>query len=207
MKKIAIVGFNGKMGKPIFLALEKNYEVIGIGRNDDLEAYSNLDLVIDVASASSSVRSAEYCLNKNIPIIIVSTGQTLEENNKLSQIAQQILLVKKANFSCCMHNIRLFIDEALNLNPCHVEIVEVHHVHKKDTPSGTALEIKKYIESKFAGIVEVVSYREGEIMGDHSISFDFGEEKLTLKHEVFSREVFVKGIVHEVKKIFQEFDN
>ena len=195
MKKIAIVGFNGKMGKPIFLALEKNYEVIGIGRNDDLEAYSNLDLVIDVASASSSVRSAEYCLNKNIPIIIVS------------QIAPQILLVKKANFSCCMHNIRLFIDEALNLNPCHVEIVEVHHVHKKDTPSGTALEIKKYIESKFSGIVEVVSCREGEIMGEHSISFDFGEEKLTLKHEVFSREVFVKGIVHEVKKIFQEFDN
>lgn len=207
MKEIAIVGFNGKMGRPIFLALEKNYKVVGVGRKDDLQTYSNLDLVIDVASASSSVRSAEYCLNKNIPIIIVSTGQTLEENNKLSQIAQQILLVKKANFSCCMHNIRQFIDEAIKLNPSHVEIVEVHHVHKKDAPSGTALEIKKYIESKFAGEVEITSYREGEIMGEHSISFYFDEEKLTLKHDVFSREVFVKGVVQEVENIFHEFDS
>ena len=206
MKKIAIVGYKGKMGRPIFLALEEKYEVIGIGREDSLESYLDLDLVIDVASASSSMRSAEYCLKQNLPIIIVSTGHTAEENNKLLEISKKILLIKKANFSCCMNNLRLFIDEAVRLKPCRAEIVEVHHVHKKDSPSGTALEIKKYIESRFDGVVDILSFREGEVTGEHSVSFDFGDEKLTIKHDVFSREVFVKGVVLEVKKLFQDFD-
>ena len=76
MKKIAIVGYKGKMGYPIFLSLQKKFDVVGIGRGDSLEAYDDIDLVIDVASGSSSVVSAEYCFKKKIPIIIASTGQT-----------------------------------------------------------------------------------------------------------------------------------
>lgn len=200
MKKIAIVGYKGKMGGPIFLALEKNFNVIGIGREDSLDNYSDVDLVIDSATATSSVDSAEYCLKHGIPIIIVATGQSMAQLEKIEEISKYIEVIKKPNFSCCIQILKNFIVDAIKLRPTRVEIVEVHHVNKKDSPSGTAIELKKFIESIYFGKVDVVSVRRWDEMGEHSISFYFGDETLLVKHNVFSRDVFVRGVVADVKK-------
>ena len=203
MKKIAVVGYKGKMGKPIFLALEENYDVVGVGREQCLEDYSNLDLVIDVASGESSVKSAEYCLECNIPIIIGSTGQTEQEEARLKEISKSIKVVKNSNFSIGFEVLLNMIDSCLNQDPIQIEIIEKHHIHKKDSPSGTAIELKKYIERKSEKKVEIHSIREGDEKGEHVIKFGLKNEEITIKHNVFSRQAFVEGCVKEVEKILQ----
>lgn len=203
MKKIAVVGYKGKMGEPIFLALQENFEVVGIGRKDSLASYDNLDLVIDVASGESSVQSAEYCLEKNIPIIIGSTGQTDKENTRLDEIADSIKLIRKSNFSIGFEILKSFIDEVLKYSPESISIIEKHHIHKKDAPSGTALELKKYIESRVSSIVHIYSIREGEIKGEHAIIVKLKDEEITLRHNVFSRNAFVDGLVNEAKNLLE----
>lgn len=206
MKKIAVVGYKGKMGRPIFLALEEKFDVVGVGRFDCLEAYENIDLVIDVASGSSSVVSAEYCLKHNIPIIIGSTGQSFEENEKLDKIAQKIKMIRQSNFSIGFDMLVKMIDEVLKYNPESIEIIEKHHINKKDSPSGTALELKKMIEEKYNKIVNISSVREGDEKGEHEIKFKFKNEEISLKHNVFSRQAFVDGIINSVDKLFRCYD-
>ena len=201
MKKIAVVGYKGKMGSPIFLALKENFEVVGIGRNDDLGNIDNLDLVIDVASGTSSLCSAEYCLKKRIPLIIGATGQTSEENRRIDEISKFIKIIKKSNFSVGFELLKDFIDRILIEKPENISIIEKHHINKKDSPSGTALELKNHIEKKFLKNVHIYSIREGDIKGEHVIILKLKNEEIVIKHNVFSRDAFVDGIVKDVMNL------
>lgn len=201
MKKIAVVGYKGKMGSPIFLALMENFEVVGIGRNDDLGNIDNLDLVIDVASGTSSLCSAEYCLKKRIPLIIGATGQTSEENRRIEEISKFIKIIKKSNFSVGFELLKDFIDRVLIEKPENISIIEKHHIHKKDSPSGTALELKNYIEKKFLKKVHIYSIREGDIKGEHVIILKLKNEEIVIKHNVFSRDAFVDGVIKDVMNL------
>ena len=75
------------------------------------------------------------------------------------------------------------------------EIEEIHHVHKLDAPSGTAKSLAAIVEEKLGQVPEIASVREGEVPGIHTVTFTSGCDKLTLKHEAFSREGFAKGAV------------
>lgn len=201
MKKIAIVGHKGRMGKLITKALEERFDVCGVDRENSLDDFEDISLVIDFASHESSLISAEYCLKKNIPLIIGSTGQTEQENKRINEISKKILLIKKANFSRGIEVLKMFIESVLYLNPDRFEIIEKHHKNKKDKPSGTALELEKFIKEKFNGDIKIYSIREGEEMGEHSIAAFVKDEKLMIKHNVYSREAFVRGLVEEVEKV------
>ena len=203
MKKIAVVGYKGKMGRPIFLALKEKFDVIGIGREDKLSVCNGLDLVIDVASGESSVNSAEFCLKHHIPIIIGSTGQSEEENKRLKDISHKIVMIRKSNFSTGFEILEKMIDEVLKYNLESIEIVEKHHVNKKDAPSGTAIELKKYIEKKYCVQVKIYSIREGDEMGEHAIKFRLKKEEITIKHNVLSRQTFVDGVVKIAENLLQ----
>lgn len=201
MRKIAIVGYGGKMGSLLVKALEKNYELALVGRNDSLDNFDNVSLVVDFASHESSVKSAEFALTKQIPIIIGSTGQTEEENNRLDEISKHIKVVRRANFSRGIEVLKNFIDETITLGVRSFTIIEKHHIHKRDSPSGTALELKSYTQDSFSGKVEIFAIREGEEMGEHKIIADFGNEKLTITHNVFSRDAFIQGVISEIIKL------
>jgi len=75
------------------------------------------------------------------------------------------------------------------------EIEEIHHIHKLDAPSGTAKSLAAIVEEKLEQAPEISSIREGEVPGIHTVTFTSGCDKLTLKHEAFSREGFAKGAV------------
>ena len=191
MKNIAIVGYKGKMGSLIFLFLKEKFDVVGVGKEDSLDNYSGIDLVIDFASHESSLISAEYCLKNKIPIIIGATGQTKDEEMRLNQIAQKIKVVKKANFSRGIEVLKNSLNAIIAGNPNSIEIIEKHHVNKKDAPSGTALEIKEYIEHICNKKVAITSIREGLEMGEHIVKAYFNDETISLKHNVYSRNAFV----------------
>lgn len=194
MKKIAIVGYKGKMGGLVYNSLKEIYEIVGIGKDDRLENFSGLDLVIDFATAESSVQSAEYCLKHKTPLIIGSTGQTSEQNKRIDEISKSVVVLKRANFSCGIEAMKKMIDEVMLLLPEKIIITEKHHILKKDAPSGTAIELKNYIESSFKKKVQVKSIREGDEKGEHLVEFYFGDEKISIKHNVFSRNAFASGV-------------
>lgn len=201
MKKIAIVGCEGKMGSLISIELQKEYLLCGVNKSNRLEDFGDLDLVVDFASHESSVKSAEYCLKNNIPCIIGSTGQTKEENKRIDKISKHIKIIKKANFSKGVEILKRFIESVLMLKPDRFEIFEKHHKNKKDSPSGTALELEKYIRKKFDGEIKISAIREGEEMGEHKVVAIVGDEKLMITHNVYSRNAFVRGVVDEIKTL------
>lgn len=203
MEKIAIVGYRGKMGRLITDALKDDYLCVGVGRNDNLEDFQDVDLVIDFASHESSVKSAEFCLLRKIPIIIGSTGQTEAENNRIEEISKKIKVARHANFSRGIEILKAFVDGAVTLSPEKFEIVEKHHIHKKDKPSGTAIELQAYIARRFGGEIEIKSIREGEEMGEHEIIAYLSDENLSIKHNVYSRKVFVLGVEKAVKELLK----
>ena len=202
MKKIAVVGCKVKMGSLISKELEKDYIICGVDRDNCLEDFEDVSLVIDFATHESSLTSAEFCLKKNIPLIIGSTGQTEQENERINEISKQILVIKKANFSRGIEVLKMFIENVSRFKPDRFEIIEKHHKNKKDKPSGTALELEKFIRLNFDGEITISSFREGEEMGEHSVVAYVKDEKLTLKHNIYSRDVFVRGLVEEVEKVF-----
>ena len=204
MKKIAVVGCNGRMGSLITNELKNHYEVVGIGRENSLEDVKDVSLVVDFATHESSVVSAEYCLKKGIPLVIGSTGQTEDENKRLDEISKKIIIIKKANFSAGIEVLKSFIENVLKLHPKKFEIVEKHHKYKKDKPSGTAKELELFIRQRFFGDVEVSSIREGEEMGEHKIVAYFCDEKITIKHNVYSREAFVRGVIETIKNLLNK---
>ncbi len=201
MKKIAVVGCKGKMGSLISKELEKDYIICGVTRENCLEDFEDVSLVIDFATHESSLTSAEFCLKKGVPLIIGSTGQTEQENERINEISKQILVIKKANFSRGIEVLKMFIENVSKLKPDRFEIIEKHHKHKKDKPSGTALELEKFIKEKCDCDIKIYSIREGEEMGEHSVVVYIKDEKLVMKHNVYSRETFVRGLVEDVEKV------
>lgn len=201
MKKIAVVGYKGKMGSLIYQALRPKFEVVGVDKDNSLFDYSNLDLVIDFASAESSVNSARFCLKYNIPLIIGATGQSDVQNQEIEEISKQIAVYKSPNFSSGIEAILNLSKSMLELNPSKVEIVEKHHIHKKDSPSGTAIYLYDELKRIYQGEIEITSIREGEEVGQHSIIFWFDNEKLTLTHNAFSRYAFVNGVTKLINNL------
>lgn len=201
MKKIAVIGYKGRMGSLISKALENKFEICGLGRDDNLESMNDVDLVIEFSSHEMSVKAAEFCQKRNIPIVIGSTGHTIEELEKIEEISKHVRLIKKANFSKGIEVLKKFISSVMSLNPQRFEIIETHHKNKKDRPSGTALELESFIRSRFDGEIKVISIREGEDMGEHKIVAFCGDERLEIKHNVYARDAFVRGVVAEVNNV------
>lgn len=203
MEKILVVGYKGKMGSMIASALQGNFLVVGVDKDDNLWDFEGANLVVDFGSHESSVESARFCLKNNIPLVIGSTGQTDEENKEIAEIAKRIPITKRANFSYGVSILEKIVGIVLNQKPNSIEIIEKHHIHKKDKPSGTAIELEKHINEFYPEPIKITSVREGEEMGEHEIIFDFSDEKLSLKHNVNSRAAFVRGVVDEVKKLIK----
>lgn len=202
MKKIAVVGYKGKMGSLIFSALQNDFVVFGVDRENNLEDL-DVDLVVDFASHESSINSARFCFKKNIPLIIGSTGQTDDENKEIEEISKHITILKRANFSKGIDVLKRFIENVLLLFPDKFEIIEKHHKNKKDAPSGTAKELENFISERFDGEIKISSIREGEEMGEHTIIAYCSNEKLTISHNVYSRNAFVLGVIKEIKYLLK----
>ena len=201
MKRIAVVGCKGRMGRLITKELQKDFDVAGVGCEDCLEDVKSIDLVVDFSSHEMSLKSAEFCRRENIPMILGTTGQSEEELKKIEEISKHIKIIKKANFSRGMRVLEKFIETVLELKPQKFEIIEKHHKNKKDSPSGTAIELENFIKERFDGEVQIKSFREGDEMGEHRIIAFIGDEKLEIKHNALSRNIFVLGVVQEVKKL------
>ncbi len=207
MKKIGIVGKNGRMGKLIYKRLLKNHEVCGIDRNENIENLKGCDLVIDFSVSNNSKSVSEWCNLQQIPLIIGTTGQSDEDLIKIKNCSKRVPILMSGNFSLGVFYIKKMLETIDKDQIESMSIFEKHHKHKKDNPSGTAKELKKYCEQVFGKNVSISSIRGGEEIGTHEIYFYLKSEVVKISHEAFSRKCFVDGLEKAAEFMLNKNEN
>lgn len=200
MKNIIVVGHKGKMGRVVFEKLKMmGFDVVGKEKDDSWDAFCGASLVVDFGGAKSSVESAGWCKKHKVKLIVGSTGQNECEMQEIKNASIEIALMVAGNFSVGVLMMKKMIEM---LTVCGVEdvcVLEKHHVHKLDAPSGTAKELKAHIEKFLLKSPQMLCERGGQEIGTHRIDFYFGSEVVQISHKAFSRDAFANGVVMAVR--------
>ena len=191
---------NKNFGKKIATFIESNYE---LELKDSFEEISKPDVVIDVSSPEAFEDIVKFSeLNKSA-LIIASTGHSNEQIESLKRLSNSIPIMMVPNLSRGINFIKkLLSDNELSVFSKKVKINEIHHKNKKDSPSGTALELEKIIEEKNKEIkISINSTRDESSIGVHSIKIIMENESIELKHEAKSRDIFAQGAISAINWI------
>ena len=211
--KIALVGY-GKMGKIIHqIALKRGHDVVAtLDETPTLEKLNNPDVVIEFSSPESAFGNIKFCLENKIPVVAGTTGW-LEKKPEVEKIAleNETGFLYGSNFSLGV-NLFFALNEKLaemmapfqNDYSCQLE--EIHHIHKLDAPSGTAISIAegifKHSDFKSWKLDEtqgselgITAIREGEVPGTHSVFYRSEVDEIEIKHTAFNRNGFALGAV------------
>ena len=211
--KIALVGY-GKMGKIIHqIALKRGHDVVAtLDETPTLEKLNNPDVVIEFSSPESAFGNIKFCLENKIPVVSGTTGW-LEKKPEVEKIAleNETGFLYGSNFSLGV-NLFFALNEKLaemmapfqNDYSCQLE--EIHHIHKLDAPSGTAISIAegifKHSDFKSWKLDEtqgtelgITAIREGEVPGTHSVFYRSEVDEIEIKHTAFNRNGFAVGAV------------
>jgi 2-aminoadipate transaminase len=194
---VAVLGYNGKLGSKIVQAIEQNQNqnhnvmfIEGIGRDFKLENVDLYSVIIDVSRPEGTYSLLKELLKrgKKIPLIIGTTGALPNIDELIHQYSQFAPVSIVSNFSRGIPQLLNLIEE-MNVNEWDISMTEKHHIHKVDKPSGTALSLQKATGKSFA----IESIREGEIIGDHILTFERPDEKIIFEHHAKNRELFANG--------------
>ncbi len=214
---VIVSGAKGKMGSTLVRLLLRTSGAHlsgGIDRNaDGSEGFNCVksaeqvvwpaDVIVDFSNRTQTREILSIAVSQRLPLVIGTTGQTAEDMAEIRKAAEKIPILISANFAVCYPNIRAIVAEAVAaLDPCEVKITEIHGVHKNDRPSGTAKAFANDILSGNANIpVEIISKREDDVKGIHEITVKGANEKLTIIHEIISRDAFAHGALDAAKRL------
>ena len=239
MKKInlAITGCMGRMGRQIIKsaknnksfaikALTENRSVntkingINISLNNE-NALKKADVIIDFTAPKCTFEVLKIASKLKKKVIIGTTGFTKREENLIKNYSKKIPILKAGNMSLGI-NLLMYLTEITSAslgNGYLSKVFEIHHKHKKDYPSGTALMLgkgiavgknknfyklvgKKFLNKKtfpYSKKINFNSIRKGEIIGEHEVKFSSGKEIITLNHEAFDRALYSEGALTAAK--------
>jgi 4-hydroxy-tetrahydrodipicolinate reductase len=213
--KIALIGY-GKMGKTIErFALQRGHSItvrIDKDNTDDIysDAFKSSDTAIEFSVPETAFHNVSTALNLGVPVICGTTGwlDKLDEVRQLCE-RQKLAFIYSSNFSLGV-NIFFYINrklaEVMKKYPEYsVSIEEIHHIHKKDAPSGTAvtlaedilnqINLGKWSLDKKENGLHVSAVREGEVPGTHSVMYGNDIDLITIRHEAKNRDGFALGAV------------
>ena len=186
-------------------AIERKHQVrtLGTAENRDgsgltTHSLADVDVVIDFTTPSAVLKNIEACVAARKNIVVGTTGW-YSELERVRGIVEQsgIGFVYGANFS---FGVNLFFEiaelaaEALK-HGYGGSIEEIHHVHKKDAPSGTAIKVQQLLEQRGGKKLGIASIRKDDVPGTHTISLDSEFDSLTLTHDSKSRRGFAQGAI------------
>ena len=203
------------MGKAVAALVEQYDDLRLVGtwaRGDDLGAIAaDADVIIDFSLPGATGEVTQAALQCEIPLVCGVTGQSVDELAALKDASAAIPVIHARNTS---QGIALLTEVmsrfAGHLGPeFEARIEETHHVHKKDKPSGTAVQLRSALsdarERDRAGReIPVHSEREGEVIGDHSVVFESPTETLTISHSAKSRGLFAEGAIKAARWIAED---
>ncbi len=196
-----LVGSAGRMGKAI-IDLAKNDPDIEIGAECDLgdaiePAMKNCDVAIDFSQPDAIKGICHAGLQNRKPLVIGTTGHSAEQRRTIEETAKSLPIVFASNFSVGVNTLFWLTHRAAELLGVDFEpkISETHHTMKKDAPSGTAKTLAEILKQarKSGADIPIQSIREGEVVGDHTVSLAGPGERLELTHRASSREIFARG--------------
>ena len=234
MTRIIMHGCNGKMGRMISEICREDSDaeiVAGIDVTDQkCDSYpvftditkcdTDADVMIDFSTAKAVDGVIAYCVEKNMPLVLCTTGLSDAQAEKIREASERIAILKSANMSRGINTVFELLEKAvkaLGNAGFDIEIVEKHHNQKLDAPSGTALALadvmnqamdmaygykfdrsgeRKKREPDEIGISAV---RGGTIVGEHEVIFAGRDEVIEIKHTAYSRSVFGKGAIEAAK--------
>ena len=233
MKKInlAITGCMGRMGQQLIKSSKKNkkFKLITLTENRSVNrkfngvkpelnsenAFKKVDAIIDFTVPNCTLEILKIAFKLKKRVVIGTTGFSQKQENQIKKYARRIPILKAGNMSLGV-NLLMYLTEiaSKSLNDEYLsKIFEVHHKHKKDYPSGTALMLgkgiadgknknlynligKKFLNKKsfpYGKKINFNSIRKGEIIGEHEVKFSSGKEIITLNHEAFDRTLYSDG--------------
>ena len=215
--KIAIVGAAGRMGQKL-CALAEGTELEVVSKVDVAEGYdrtwaADVEGVIDFSYHTAVPPSVEKAAAAGIPYVIGTTGITAEEQKVVDAAAKRIPVVQSGNYSLGVNLLLELVKKAASvLGPEYdIEVTEMHHKHKKDAPSGTALMLAKSaaagrgasddfvygrhgdIGERPVGEIAIHALRGGSVVGDHTVMFAGDLERVELTHKAQDRTAFAAG--------------
>ena len=239
MRKInlAVTGCMGRMGRQIIKSakLDKNFKLATLTESKKInkkingikldvnteQAFKKINLIIDFSTPKCTFQVLKIASKLKKKVVIGTTGFTKKEEKLISKFSRKIPILKAGNMSLGI-NLLMYLTEitsnCLGKNFLS-KIFEIHHKHKKDYPSGTALMLgkgialgkkknfynllgKKYLNKKtfpYGNKINFNSLRKGEIIGEHEVKFSSGKEIVTLNHEAFDRTLYSEGALSAAK--------
>ena len=239
MKKIniAITGCMGRMGQQIIKSakLNKNFKVVSLTESNEINkkingvkidvnnesAFKKANLIIDFTVPKCTLEVLKIASKLKKRVVVGTTGFSKKEEDLIKKFSKKIPILKAGNMSLGI-NLLMYLTEiassSLGKNFLS-KVFEIHHKHKKDYPSGTALMLgkgiaigksksfynllgKKFLNKKnfpYGKKINFNSLRKGEIIGEHEVKFSSGKEIITLNHEAFDRALYSEGALSAAK--------
>jgi 4-hydroxy-tetrahydrodipicolinate reductase len=207
-----------KLGMDLGLVMGRN-NVAGLAITATWPANESIDAVIDFSNPLGTMQLLPVCRKDHIPMVVATTGHSVEQMNELKEAGHDMPLLISANFSLGMNLLMKLLAQAaaaLKEQDFDIEIIEKHHRYKVDSPSGTALRLARIIQEQIGhhrvrhgreGMVGerpkheigIHAIRAGDEVGDHSVLFSTLGETLELHHRATSRDAFAKGALEAAR--------
>lgn len=207
MIKICVSGSKGKMGSRIVELAKDDADLQICGEFDVVEEnpeqfIEGCDCLVEFTTPQATMEHLELCEKHKKAIVIGTTGLSEDEKKKVEEISAKIPIVLSPNMSVGVNLLFKVAKDAARVlgKDYNVEVVEAHHADKKDAPSGTAKEIVRLIKEERGDIkIPVESVREGDIIGEHTITFESSVDVIEITHSAKTRDIFAKGALQAAK--------
>ena len=206
--RISLIAPNGRMGKAIAKAVTDDPS-FAIDQDHG-------DVLVDFSAPDALEASLDRAISANVPILVGTTGLTPEHHARIEQAARQVAVIQAPNTSLGINLLKQLVEEATSrLGPdWDIEILEMHHRHKVDAPSGTALmlaqsaakgrgstiqelsrfdRISEHPHAREPGTIGYASLRGGSVAGEHVVILATDGERIELGHRADSRMIFARG--------------
>ena len=187
------------MGQTI-IDLARNDPKIDIVAQCDLgdaiePAMKDCDVAIDFSNSSAIAEICQAALQHRKPLVVGTTGHSAEQREVIEKTAKALPIVFASNFSVGVNALFALSRRAAEIlgSEFAPQIVETHHKMKKDAPSGTAKTLGEILKETLETDVPIESIREGDVVGEHTVTFVGPGERLELTHRAGSREIFARG--------------
>lgn len=234
MTRVIMHGCNGHMGKVIsgLCAEDPDVEIVaGIDLNTEenfgYPVFANImdcdveaDAIIDFSVAVAVDALLDYAKEKNVPVVLCTTGLSEEQLAKVEEVSKDVAILKSANMSLGINTLMKLLTMATDVladRGYDIEIVEKHHNQKVDAPSGTALALADVInetkdnryeyvydrsqkrEKRSENEIGISAVRGGTIVGQHDVIYAGTDEVIEIRHTAYSKAVFAKGAIDAAK--------
>jgi len=220
MTAIGIIGSRGRMGQALVAAIaEAGHEHAGgADQGDDVAALvAASNVLVDFSSPKALQATLDACVAAGKPIVIGTTGLEAAHHAAIDKAAKSIAVLQTGNTSLGVNMLAALVEQAASKlgDDWDIEIVEMHHRHKVDAPSGTAkllgeaaargrgIDLAAHSESgrdgitgaRAKGAIGFAALRGGSVAGDHMVIFASDEERIELTHRAENRMIFARGAV------------